>query len=112
MGALPNLIVIGAMKCGTTALHEALALHPDIVMSQPKELNFFFAPDHGNGSWELGNWHRGLDWYCSHWPAQALVRGESSPGYTSPSHPEAAERMATVIPDARLLCLVRDPLIR
>jgi hypothetical protein len=112
MGALPNLVIIGAMKCGTTALHQALALHPDIAMSEPKELNFFFGPEAGDGSWEAGNWHRGLEWYCGHWPAPAPVRGESSPGYTSPSHPEVAARMAAVLPDARLVYLVRDPIAR
>ncbi|HSI80606.1 MAG TPA: hypothetical protein VK919_08150, partial [Solirubrobacterales bacterium] len=40
-GALPNLIVIGAQKCGTSALHFYLGLHPQIAMSQTKELNFF-----------------------------------------------------------------------
>jgi hypothetical protein len=42
-GALPNLIVIGAQKCGTSSLHYYLDLHPEIEMSSPKELNFFTA---------------------------------------------------------------------
>lgn len=114
-GALPNVVIIGAMKSGTTALHRYLDRHPDIAMSEPKELNFFFGPadppDSGD-DWHLGNWHRGLDWYAGHFPATAAVRGESSPGYTSPSHPEAAERMATTIPGARLIYIVRDPVAR
>lgn len=40
-GTLPNLIIIGAMKCGTTSLHYYLNLHPQISMSQEKELKFF-----------------------------------------------------------------------
>src|SRR5688500_7217229 len=52
-GALPNLIVIGGLKCGTTSLHHYLNLHPGIAMSRPKELNFFVA--------EL-NWELGADW--------------------------------------------------
>jgi len=40
-GALPNLIVIGAQKCGTSGLHYHLSLHPEVSMSKPKELNFF-----------------------------------------------------------------------
>lgn len=100
-GVLPNVVVIGAMKCATTALHRYLDGHPDIAMSTPKELNFFFGP----------NWDLGVAWYAGHFP-QAPVRGESSPGYTSPDHPEVAERMAAVIPGTNLVYLVRDPVER
>ncbi len=112
-GTLPNLVVIGAMKCGTSALHQLLGRHPDIAMSQPKELNFFFGPDQAaSGSWTQGNWHRGVGWYARHFDRRAGVRGESSPGYTSPSHPEVARRMAAIVPAARLVYLVRDPVER
>ena len=49
-GALPNLIVIGGLKCGTTSLHHYLNLHPEVAMSRPKELNFFVE----ELNWELG----------------------------------------------------------
>jgi hypothetical protein len=115
-GILPNLIIIGAMKCGTTALHRYLDLHPDVAMSEPKELNFFCGPerpDDGDGpaAWSAGNWHRGVGWYAARF-RPAPVRGEASPGYTSPSFPEAAERMARVVPGARLVYAVRDPVER
>lgn len=110
---LPNLVVIGAMKCGTTALHGHLDAHPQIAMSRPKELNFFFgAGADATAPWSAGNWSRGVSWYGSHFDAAVPVRGESSPGYTSPDHPCVAERMAATIPDARLLYLVRDPIAR
>ena len=101
------------MKCGTTALHAYLDAHPDILMAAPKEMNFFVGPrvEGGDQSWHGGNWHRGLDWYASHF-AEGRVCGEASPSYTSPSFPEAAERMAAVLPDARLIYLVRDPIDR
>ena len=73
-GALPNLIVIGGLKCGTTSLHHYLNLHPQVAMSRPKELNFFVA--------EL-NWELGADWYASHFDRTAQVRGETSPHYTN-----------------------------
>jgi Sulfotransferase family len=112
-GSFPNLVVIGAMKCGTSALHRYLDLHPEITMSDPKELNFFYGPDGPFGDpWHPGNWRRGPAWYASHWPDAAPVRGESSPGYTSPSHIGVAERMATLIPTAKLVYLVRDPVDR
>lgn len=112
---LPNLIVVGAMKAGTSALHRALGRHPQVAMSEPKELNFFFGPAHGDrsGDWSpQGNWHRGLEWYAGHFPSAAPVRGESSPGYTSPDHAEAPARMAAVLPGAHLVYLVRDPIAR
>lgn len=98
---LPNLVVIGAMKCATTALHRSLDGHPDIAMSRPKELNFFSGP----------TWDHGVEWYAGHFP-EVTVRGESSPGYTSPDHPEVAERMAAVIPDTKMILLARDPVER
>jgi hypothetical protein len=120
-GALPNIVVIGAMKCGTTALHDFLDRHPEIAMSRAKELNFFFGPDvapagarpYGEPlAWAAGNWHRGLRWYAAQFDAAAPMRGESSPGYTSPARPEVAARIAAHLPDAKLIYLVRDPVER
>src|SRR5919108_4032985 len=112
-GALPNLVVIGAMKCGTNALHHLLDRHPEIAMSEPKELNFFFGPDRiDREAWTRGNWGRGVAWYAQHFDTPAAVRGESSPGYTSPSHPEVALRMSALVAAVRLIYLVRDPVQR
>ena len=103
-GALPNLIVIGGLKCGTTSLHHYLSLHPEISMSRPKELNFFVA--------EL-NWDLGGDWYASHFDRGAPVRGESSPHYTNlPRFAGVAERMRGLLEDARIVYMVRDPIDR
>jgi len=113
-GRPPDLIVIGAMKCGTTALHRYLAAHPEIAMAAPKELNFFVGPEApGDGwTWHRGNWHRGLEWYASQFGQGARILGEASPSYTSPSFSEAAERIAAVVADVRLVYLVRDPVDR
>lgn len=100
---LPNLIIIGGQKCGTTSLHMYLAAHPQIAMSAEKELNFFTT------------WGRraGLDWYESQFRATAPVRGESSPAYTAwPHHPDVPEAIHRVLPDVRLIYLVRDPVER
>jgi hypothetical protein len=103
-GSLPNVVIIGAQKCGTTALHSYMARHPEIAMSKPKELDFFV---------EGRNWERGVDWYRGHFDPEAPVRGESSPNYTAdPNLPGAAERMADVVPDAKLIFMVRDPVER
>jgi hypothetical protein len=101
---LPNLIIIGGLKCGTTSIHHYLGLHPQIQMSKPKELNFFV---------EELNWDLGLDWYASRFDGRFEVRGESSPHYTNlPRFEGAAERIQEHCPDARLLYMVRDPIKR
>jgi hypothetical protein len=72
-------------------------------MTQTKELSFFV---------EARNWRRGLRWYESQF-RPAAVRGESSPLYSfHPAHPGVPERMASVVPEARLVYLVRDPVER
>jgi Sulfotransferase domain len=103
-GALPNLVVIGAQKCGTSVLHYYLSLHPEVSMSKPKELNFFI---------EERNWPRGIDWYRAHFDPEARVRGEASPNYSAfPQHDGVPERMHSVVPAAKLIYMIRDPLER
>lgn len=102
--SLPTFVIIGAQKCGTTALHSYLSRHPEIEMSRPKELDYFVTQR---------NWDKGLDWYRNRWQTDAPIRGESSPNYTA--HPVLAgvpERMAELIPDAKLIFMVRDPIDR
>jgi hypothetical protein len=67
---LPNLIIIGAMKCATTSLHYYLNLHPEILMSEEKQLDFFIS--------EL-NWNKGIEWYESNFTDKAKIYGETSP---------------------------------
>lgn len=103
-GKLPNLVIIGAMKCATTSLHYYLGLHPDIRMSREKELNFFVR--------EL-NWSRGLEWYRANFSGEAKIYGESSPSYTNyPIFKDVPERIASVLPEAQLIYMVRDPIER
>jgi hypothetical protein len=99
---LPNLIIIGAGKSGTSSLYEYLHLHPDVGMSARKELQFFGRKD----------WRTRIDWYEAQFP-EAPVRGEASPAYTMfPFQPDVAPRMQDLIPGARLIYLVRDPIAR
>ncbi|KPA09700.1 sulfotransferase domain-containing protein [Candidatus Magnetomorum sp. HK-1] len=101
---LPNLIIIGAPKCGTSSMHFYLGLHPQIYMSQPKELNFFQLEK---------NWDKGESWYRSHFIKAVKVRGESSPMYSNCiEYPDVPERMHAMIPDARLIYILRDPVKR
>lgn len=117
-GDLPNLLVIGAAKSGTTSLHRYLDQHPEVSMAVPngsgarsddndasaKEMRFFWRPD----------WRQRLDWYRSHFAAMNTpVRGEATPAYTAhPFHPDVAERIHSVAPAAQLVYLVRDPVDR
>lgn len=103
-GALPNLIVIGAMKSGTTSLHSYLNLHPEIEMSRQKELIFFI---------KERNWDRGLDWYRSHFRGTTKIKGESSPGYTNyPTWKNVPQRMFSVVPNTKIIYLLRNPIER
>lgn len=101
---LPNLVVIGGTKCGTTSLHAYLALHPRIFMSRVKEVQFF-----------TKHFAKGVSWYAGHFRQgrEHAVRGEASPQYTC--HPRITgipARMHAVLPDAKLIYLVRDPFAR
>jgi hypothetical protein len=104
--ALPTFLVIGAMKGGTTALFQYLTAHPDVFMATPKELKFFI---------EARNWRQGIGWYESKFEpgAGAKARGEASPGYTMlPGFPGVPERIKQVVPDVKLIYVMRDPIER
>lgn len=114
---LPSVVVVGAMKCATSAVHRYLDAHPEVSMATQKEVNFFNGPAEApagdsDQSWVGGQWFRGVDWYAAQFDGSAPVRGEASPAYTSPSFPEVPARMAAVLPGARLVYLVREPLAR
>jgi hypothetical protein len=104
LALMPNLIIIGAQKCATTSLHYYLNSHPQISMSREKELDFFIL-EH--------NWRRGLAWYMAQFGGQAQIHGETSPNYTFfPFFSGVAERMYAVVPEAKLIYMVRDPIDR
>jgi hypothetical protein len=100
---LPNLFIVGAAKCGTTSLHFYLDQHPSISMSTVKEPGIFSAP----------HWRANLARYAGMLDATAPVRGESSTHYTKhPVYPDVPARIAEVVPEAKLVYVVRDPLER
>ncbi len=101
---LPDFIVIGAMRAGTTTLHRLLAAHPQVAMSREKEPDFFVAER---------NFDRGLDWYRSLFPREGAVRGETSPNYAKCDiFPGVPERISAHLPDVRLVYVLRDPVDR
>jgi hypothetical protein len=100
---LPDVIGLGAEKCGSTSLFYYLRAHPEIGVQRRKETQFFAA-----------NFHRGLDWYRRQFPAGARVLFEVHGGNYSkyPSVPGVAERIAAALPAARFVYVVRDPVER
>ena len=103
---LPDFVIIGAMKCGTSTLHAQLGAQPQFFMSEPKEPNFF-SNDEIYAKTE--DWYRGL---FRDAPAGA-IKGESSTHYTKlPTYPKTVERLAALIPDAKFIYVMRDPVER
>jgi hypothetical protein len=98
---LPDFLVIGAQKAGTTALYAYLRWHPGITGPSWKEVSFFDR-----------HWWRGEAWYRGQFPLRAGERlvGEASPSYLF--HPLAPGRARSLVPDAKLVALLRDPVDR
>jgi len=104
--AAPEIVIIGAMKCGTSTLHRYIAHHPLVVEGHTKELDFFSTE---------ANFARGQDWYngvFAGWqPGQ--LRIDSSPNYTKrQTWPTPSERLLAANPDAKLIFLMREPISR
>jgi len=107
----PDFLIIGAQKCGTTALYDYLSQHPQVLPAKHKEIHYF---DYGTGRGEL--------WYRRRFPTQRqmqserkrlnlpVITGEASPSYML--YPKAAPRAAAFVPRAKLLVLLRNPVDR
>jgi Sulfotransferase domain len=108
---LPDFVVIGGQRCGSTSLYTILCGHPQVMEASHKELHFFDM-----------NWPRGTDFYRRSFPLRGhlqrrarrlgarVVSGEASPYYLF--HPAVPERLASALPDARLIAILRDPVDR
>lgn len=103
--ALPDFLILGAQKAGTTSLFNYLCQHPQIIGAVPKEVMFFTA-----------QFDRGEHWYRRHFPKQAYTRkvgmlcGEATPTYLYSM--DAAQRGASMLPNAKLIVLLREPASR
>ena len=103
---LPNFLIIGAMKGGTTSLYHYLKEHPEVFMPETKELHYFVAEK---------NFRRGVEWYQRQFAKAGDVAaiGEASPDYAKyPIHQGIPERIARLLPEARLIYVIRHPLER
>jgi sulfotransferase family protein len=100
-GTLPNFLIIGALRSGTTSLARYLGAHPDVFMASQKEVRYFDR-----------HFERGLDWYrrqFSKATTQSAV-GEGTPAYMYEE--VAISRMEAIVPDARLIAILRNPVDR
>lgn len=107
---LPDFIIAGAGKAGTTSLWQYLAEHPAVIRSTTKEVNFF-------------NQHfgRGVNWYRAHFPLMSALRSRGAPnvpkitGESTPSYlfnPLIPPRVAMVVPKVKIIILLRNPVDR
>ena len=101
---LPNFVIVGTMKGGTTSMFQYLAQHPQINPPFRKEIKFFDI-----------HFPKGLLWYRAHFPLWAKMTGGALTGEATPYyffHPMAAERLAETLPNAKLILLLRNPVDR
>lgn len=97
---LPNFFILGAARCGTTALHGYLQPHPQVFLPYPKEPMFFTAPTRViHDPIAYADLFAGV--------TDEVAIGESSHAYLT--HPGAARTLAAFFPDARFVLLFRDP---
>ena len=108
---LPNFVIIGAQKAGTTWLHAMLRQHPEVFMP-PGELHFFDKED---------NYRRGTSWYRQFFDGERDEKavGEKTPDYLwtgregAEGHlPAVHENLHQVLPSARLIAVLRNPVNR
>ena len=99
----PDFVIIGAQKAGTTSLFQYLGHHPQVRPPIRKEIHYF----------DL-NFHRGSLWYRAHFPLEkemgSTLTGEASPYYLY--HPQTPARMKELLPDVKLIVLLRNPVDR
>jgi hypothetical protein len=102
---LPNFLIVGAPKCGTTSLYEYLRQHPDVYMSVPKEPRYF--PCFGVLPEERVVRDRAEYKRLFDGAKTERAIGEASPNYLHA--PEAAARIAAELPDAKIIVSLRNP---
>ncbi|MFL5822273.1 MAG: sulfotransferase family protein, partial [Solirubrobacteraceae bacterium] len=103
---LPTFLIIGAQKAASTALWRMLTEHPDVFIPEMKETDFLLGTDQSG---------RGRAWYESLYEAagEARHRGDASPSYSMfPFFRGVPERAAELVPEARIIYIIRHPVKR
>ena len=108
---LPDFLIIGAQRCGTTSLYNYINKHPNVLPAFRKEVHFF------DNSYTKGiNWYRAHfshqwdQWYLRRKYAQSFITGEASPYYLF--HPHVPERVFETLPHIKLIVILRNPIDR
>lgn len=98
---LPEFLGIGTQKGGTTTLHQLLTNHPQVFLPKCKEIHFFSL-----------HYEKGTNWYANHFKDAAMdqIKGEITPLYLFET--KAAKRIHKILPEAKLITLLRDPVER
>ncbi|WP_420629800.1 sulfotransferase domain-containing protein [Candidatus Leptofilum sp.] len=102
---LPDFLIIGAQKAGTSSLYKYLLQHPSVLPAYQKEIHYFTIPD---------LYFKGERWYRGHFPTN-LARGQRLTGEASPSYlffPLVPQRVYQMMPQVKLIVLLRDPVAR
>jgi len=105
---LPDFIIIGAQKCGTSSLFKYLSQHPQLLPSLRKEVHFFDGGLYPN----VDNFKKGEAWYRAHFPKKVNIKTykkafEASPLYIF--NPLSAKRIFNMIPNTKLILVLRNP---
>ncbi len=106
--ALPDFIIIGAQKSGTSSLFNYLRQHPQLVPSYRKEVHFF----DGGLDPQVDTYAKGEAWYRAHFPLKTRVMGDAYTFEASPLYlynPLVAERIFKLTPHVKLIALLRNP---
>jgi hypothetical protein len=105
---LPDVIIIGAQKAGTTSLFDYLGQHPQLLPSMTKEVHFF----DGGLDPAIDTYHKGTRWYKAHFPlkdriAKGFKTFEASPLYLF--NPLVPKRIKALLPNVKLIAVLRHP---
>jgi hypothetical protein len=106
--SLPNFIIIGAQRSGTTSLYSYLGQHPQLLPAYLKEVHFF---DGGLNS-NVDNYEKGQAWYRSHFPLRRDVGAQSKTFESSPLYifnPLTPSRIFDLIPEVKIIAVLRNP---
>ncbi len=105
---LPDFIIIGAQKSGTSSLYYYLSQHPKIIPADIKEIHFF---DGGRIS-NVDQFNEGLARYYAHFPLKSEMKNGNRTFEASPSYlfqPMVPARIQQIVPQVKLIALLRNP---
>ena len=108
---LPDFLIIGTQRGGTTSLFRYLQMHPCINPAVNKDLHFFDRKYSKGLTWYRGHFPTAIEkYYVQRMQGRTFVTGEASPSYLF--HPYAPKRVAQAVPHVKLIVMLRNPVSR